>query len=483
MTWLLNTRRVVLAILTMGLFVMAARNVTDPDVWWHLRTGELILQTHHVPHSDPYSFTRLGRPWVDHEWLSQVVIYGGYRLTGWMGLILLFAAMIAASFLLVYVRCPGRPYIAALFTIWGAVASVPAWGVRPQAFSLFLGSLFLFVLDRSSRSPDVLWWTIPATILWVNLHAGYALGIALLLLFFAGEILDVGFGREAWNKAKPRLVRLAVATLACLFVVPLNPNGTRMYGYPLDTLSSPAMRRYIDEWMSPNFHLHRYLPFLGLVLALALFLPLSSRRLRPCEMLLLLVTLVGALFSVRHIPIFVLVTVPILAGLAQDCRRQPGFSLLLQSRAGPSQLKLAVNAILVLGLLMFVVVRVRYVGGHQHAIEASHFPEGAVRFISEHKPVGRMLNHYNWGGYFIWKLYPQTPVFIDGRADLYGDALMDQIAATYYLRNDWQLTLKQWDITSVVMPPDAPLITALHVLPGWRQVYADSQAAILIREP
>ena len=124
----LQARRVFVLILALGLFIMAARSVTDPDVWWHLRTGQLLLQNQNVFHSDPFSFTRFGQPWVDHEWLSQVLIFALYRGAGWGGLIAAFAALIATAFLLVFHRSAGRPYIAGAITLWGAVAAVELGG-------------------------------------------------------------------------------------------------------------------------------------------------------------------------------------------------------------------------------------------------------------------------------------------------------------------------------------------------------------------
>src|ERR1700680_2866732 len=132
----LDARRVLIAVVGLGLFAMAARGATDPDLWWHLRTGQLILENHAVFHADPYSFTRLGQPWVNHEWLSEVLLFGLYRVAGFGGLTVAFAVVISATFLQVFVRSSGRPYLAAVMTIWGAVASSPSWGVRPQMFSL-----------------------------------------------------------------------------------------------------------------------------------------------------------------------------------------------------------------------------------------------------------------------------------------------------------------------------------------------------------
>src|SRR5947208_1578448 len=277
---LLETRRVFVAVLVLGLFALAARGVSDPDVWWHLRTGQLIVESHQVPHLDPYSFTRAGQPWINHEWLSQVTIYAIYRLARWGGLIVAFAMIVATSLWMVYLRCPGCPYIAGIFMVWGATASAPSWGIRPQMFSLLLASIFLLILEHSDEHPRLLLWTAPLTVLWVNLHGGYLVGIGLTILFLVGNVLEVMFGSENWKQAAPDLRRLALVLVACLAVVPLNANGIRMYRYPLETLRSRSMQTYVDEWFSPNFHQAKELPFLCMLLAVLLALGLSPRRLR-----------------------------------------------------------------------------------------------------------------------------------------------------------------------------------------------------------
>jgi hypothetical protein len=144
--------------------------------------------------------------------------------------------------------------------------------------------------------------------------------------------------------------------------------------------------------------------------------------------------------------------------------------------------KTLVNAILLAGFLVFMVARVRYVSSRQSETEAHKLPAAAVSFIAAQRPPAPILNHYNWGGYFIWKLYPEYQVFIDGRADLYGDAFMDDLATTYYLRGDsWRNPFEKWGIRTVVLPPDAPLVTALAAQHDWKTVYADSQAVVLTK--
>jgi len=478
---LLETRRVFVIILALGLFIMAARSITDPDVWWHLRTGKLILENHKILASDPYSFTKFGQPWVDHEWLSQVLIFGLHRTAGWGALIAGFAAIIAAAYLIVFLRAPGRPYVAGVITVWGAVASIPCWGVRPQMITLLLASVWLLILERSESSPQVLWWMPLLMLLWVNLHAGYASGLAFLALFLIGDALDAAFGRGEKPLA-PRLRRLVLVSAACVAVVPLNPYGSRLYRYPFETLHSRTMQAYISEWHSPDFHQVRYLPFLLMMLT-ALVLPaLSPQRLRVRDLLLLSVTMYAALRSARHIPVYVLVAVPLLSSMIQTQLEETGKSNLFAVTGPLTRTKVVINVVLLSGFLIFTGLRLGYVIRQQPANEAREFPTAAALFLARTRPPGPLLNHYNWGGYFIWKLYPAYPVFIDGRADLYGDAFMDEFFSTYSLGGRfWRAPLEKWGIRTVVLPPDTPLVAALKTMPDWKQVFADSQATILTK--
>jgi hypothetical protein len=403
-----------------------------------------------------------------------------YRVAGWGGLIVVFAAMTAAALMLAFARSPGRPYFAALALVLGAYASAPSWGVRPHTISLLLASLFLLVLERSEENKGLLWWTVPLTLLWVNLHAEYALGIALLGIFLAGECVEAVLGCREWSNVRLRLRTLAVTTVACLMVVPFNPNGTKMYFYPIDTLRSAAMQKYIAEWASPNFHDAKYLPFAGMLMALLFLLSTSSKKVRPRDLFLLLIMTAGALRSVRHISIFVLVAVPILSDLARGLwREQRWQSATRRARSGQ---KLALNAMVLATFLVFTAVRLDRVVADQRLTEADHFPSGAVAFMASHHPPGPILNHYNFGGYFIWRLPAEYPVFIDGRADLYGDSFLADFARTYYVTGaEWRQPIERWGIRTVILPPDAPLITALRLNGGWKEIYNDSQATIVTR--
>jgi hypothetical protein len=144
----LTSKRTFLAVVFLGILALSARSVSDPDVWWHLKTGQMIAQTRTVPHTDSFSFTRAGAPWVAHEWLTELFIYGTYRIGGWGGLIVVFALMVSAAFFLVYLRSAPDPYSSGLIVLLGAWATAPVWGVRPQVVSLLLTSLWFLIVER-----------------------------------------------------------------------------------------------------------------------------------------------------------------------------------------------------------------------------------------------------------------------------------------------------------------------------------------------
>jgi len=468
------TSRVFLIVLFLGLFAMAARNVTDPDVWWHLKTGQYIAEHNSVPRTDPFSYTRAGQPWVAHEWLTDFLLYELQRIAGWGGLIVAFAAVLCATFYWLYRRCGPDPYVAGVAMLYGAWATLPIWGVRPQVLSFLLTSLWLWILERSERDRKVLWWTLPLTLLWVNLHAGFALGLALSALFILGEWIEGILARSA----KPHLRTAALIFFLDLLLVPLNPNGLRMFTYPVETLRSAAMQNYIAEWASPNFHRAEYWPFLLVVLSTFAALGWSRLQVRARDLLLLAVGLYAGLSSIRMMPLLVLIAIPL---IARSCLWDwsPSFSQRLRPAPAP---RVFANSLIVVAIAAFAGLHTLQVIQRQPEAEKQHFPAGAVAFLEAH-PAQRIFNHYDWGGYLIWRLSPATPVFIDGRADLYGKQLLDQFADTYQFKGDWRQTLQNWRIEEVLVPRDSALATGLQNSPDWTVIYQDAHSMVLTSSP
>jgi hypothetical protein len=465
----LQLHRTFAIVLFLGLFAMATRNVLDPDVWWHLKTGQWILQHWAVPHADPFSYTRLGQPWTAHEWLCEVAMYGVFRRASYGGLIVVFAAIISAAFIPLYLRCRASGIASAAVVVWGALATKVIWGVRPQILSFLLLSVWLLLLEGAEENAKLLLWTFPLTLLWVNLHGSVILGPIFIVLFVAGHVLETLRSSHA-RLANPNLRWFCLALIGDLAIIPLNPNGAPIFWYPLQTL---RLQRHISEWASPNFHNPDYAAFLLLILTTFGTLAFSRRQVRPRDTILLLATAIVALSSVRMIPLFILIAVPVIARPLGDWLAAG------KSSVSPRRAKSVVlNGGFALAMVVFAAVNTLQVIRRQSFEERNHFPAAAAAYLRQHPPAGNMFNHYDWGGYLIFQLYPQTLVFIDGRSEVYGENMMQQFLHAYYLQDGWQKPLLQWKVTTVIVPPASPLAAALREASDWSLSYQDQMAAI-----
>lgn len=458
-------------------FALAVRQSAyiDPDLWWHLQAGQDIVESQTIPRVDPYSFTKAGSEWVAHEWLSEVVMYLIYRASGWGGLLFVFSALITITLYLIYRRCDGQPYVAALAILLAAASSSPLFGIRPQMITFLLAAIFIGLLNRyaSDGQSRRLWWMIPLMFLWVNLHAGYALGLALIGLYLVSLMLD-----RKWHLA-PRLGLILIIATA---VVPLNPNGFRMFSYPFETLTSPSMAAYIEEWASPDFHKIMFLPLALLLFMLLGALALSARRAAASELFLLLVTGFGALRSARHIPIFAIIAAPILAKHVWDIMKTKGWEkYFTRPETAAAGFALVFNIIFLLAPASLALVRITHFVSNQPAYEAKNYPQAAVNFLSEHQLPGPIYNRYGWGGYLIRRLHPNYQVYIDGRADVYGDSFMFETIRTYDGHTEWRKPLERLGVRTVIIGPTAPLASLLREDTAWTKVYEDHQAIIFTR--
>ncbi|MFL6283328.1 MAG: hypothetical protein ACJ74Q_09330 [Pyrinomonadaceae bacterium] len=490
----LSARRLLTFMLMSLVFVLAVRTISDPDFWWHLRAGQLIWETRSIPHSDVFSSTFFGREWVAHEWVSEALMYAIHRAAGYAGLVVVFALVISAAMWVAlrgFAARAGHPYVAGFALLLGALAASPTWGVRPQMFSFLFASIFFAVLDGYARgeSRSKVWWLVPLTVLWVNMHAGFALGLTLIVLTIAGLLLDAWLSEgESREPVGGRVRTLAAVLVACLAAVALNPNGARLYVYPFETLTSHAMMKYINEWFSPDFHEPMFQPLALMLLATFASMCLSRERVRPSSLLLLAATAYAALRSGRNVPFFALASMPLLAEHTWMwlSRQAWGARLLKPEKTeGGSHLflKVALNVfVFVFVPLALCLVKVQHVAARRAADEAQNFPSAAVEFIRENRLPQPIFNEYGWGGYMIWKLQPDYRVYIDGRADVYGDAFMEEFLKTHDGVAAWRAPLEREGVRTVAVGPDTPLASLLRQEKDWRNVFEDKQAVIFVRD-
>ena len=490
----LSARQLIVFVFFIIIFTGAARPITDPDFWWHLKTGQYLVETKSIPHTDIFSSLHYGKEWVTHEWLSEVFIYSMYSSLGYGGLIVIFAMLITAAFLITYRRSKqltGHPYIAGFALLLGAFSTMPTWGVRPQMFSLLLAAIFLAILDRYARGErkSDSYWLVPLTVLWVNLHAGFALGLGLILLLILGRALDgLVTQRESLTNIWRSTRTLVVVWLVCLVSVVLNPNGLRIYSYPFETLKSQAMMKYITEWSSPDFHQLMFQPLAFLIFFTFGALALSGKRVSLKDLLLLSVTGLAALRSGRNVPFFALVAMPLLAEHLWDWTSNQSWGQWLnrpeQREAGKTAaLKIALN----IGLLVLVPVglaatRVAQTASNQAVVNSKQFPAAAVDFMVSRKLPQPLYNEYGWGGYLIWRAFPEYRVYIDGRADVYGDGFFEEFLMTHSGEANWQEPLNRYGVRTALVEPNTPIASLLRQQSGWQKVFEDSQAVIFTRK-
>jgi hypothetical protein len=491
-----NVKRLFAMLFALVLFVLAFTEALDPDMWWHLRTGEVILRDG-IPRQDIFSFTVPHHEWVTHEWLSQAVMWVLYRVGGFPALILFFAAIIALTFWLVYLRCGGRPYLAAFVALFAALASSLVWGSRPQIFNLLMLALFVYIVEgcrergvtmrEDERATYRNMLLLPLlTVIWANLHSGYLLGVALMGTYAIGEALQLSFGPRIERGLDWRGVRwLAVMTVASFLASILNANGYKLWIYPFLTLGSDVMQSQISEWQSPDFHDSYTWPFGLFLMAGIASWAVRTRRPSWAELLLFIGTASAALVSIRHIPIFAIVAAPVIArnlleGLSQT--RFYGFVSGERLQATPGRRR----ALLLLGgavaALVVLFGRIEFVSVLERTdkLVSERYPVAAVDFLEQEGLAGeRGFNSYNWGGYLIWR---GIPVFVDGRADVYGDEFLRRYFRTFGGQQNWQEPLDEYEVEYVLVERGGHLAVLLAAAEGWEEAYRDDVAVIFVRE-
>ncbi|HEX9074308.1 MAG TPA: hypothetical protein VF932_00950, partial [Anaerolineae bacterium] len=308
--------------------------------------------------------------------------------------------------------------------------------------------------------------------------------LAVIAVYIFGEAVEAFAVGPSHTLRHSPLLNLALVFVLCLLVVPLNPNGATMYVYPFETLGSRAMQMYIQEWFSPDFHSLEWQPFAWLLLGTLAAVALSGKRVRLTHLVLLVFLAYAGLRSARLVPIFALVAAPVLAEHIWSIleTRGPRWAWMLKSTRPTSHLMSLVNWLLLLVILAAAALRAGMVIGNQPAAEREKYPAAAVDFFKSQQFTGRLYNAYGWGGYLIWQLYPAQRVFIDGRADVYGDAFIEEFLRAYRGEADWRAPLDRFGVQVVLVEPDAPIVSKLAQDTAWRQVYEDKQAVIFRKE-
>jgi hypothetical protein len=476
----LTIERTTLIILFLLVFALAARVPVDTDTWWHLRSGETILTDGFI-RADSFSHTLNGAPWVNHSWGAQIILYTLWQAAGMTGLVIYMAGLATAGMAFIYAMSAGSTYMRAFTIILGAAAAAVFWSPRPQMLSFLLSAVVLYLLFLYVyRKVDRIWLLPPIMALWGNLHAGFAIGFIFMGAVIVGEglnrLLNPAKAALTW-RAIGRLVVIALISVAALLI---NPVGANILLVPFETVGIGALRNFIQEWNSPNFQGRETWAFIGLLLALLAAVGVARRRLNWTEFLLIGGTTFMALLAGRNIAVFVVPAVPILTFFLDDIMRERGWLITPVRRI--SGRMAFVNALLIGVVLLAAVVKTASVVLPRTVDEVmrASLPVDAVAALRADLPPGAMFNSYNWGGYLIYALR-EKPVFVDGRTDLYGDAVLTRYLNTAIGGDGWRETLDEYDIQLVVMETASGLARRLRDEPDWRAFYSDEVASVFVR--
>jgi hypothetical protein len=492
----LTFARLVALLTLVALFTMAARPSTDSDTWWHLRAGQWIVEHRAVPTADPFSHTRAGAEWKYPGWLVEVPMHWLFSRLGFAGLNLFTAFFVTLAFLFVYLTCEGHPLVRAFTLVLAGAASAIYWSARPQIVSFALASAFVYLLHLYRwRGVNRLWALVPLMALWANAHGGFAIGFILIGLTLAGQVLSLA-GR-GWSgrrgAAAPEIapgdvsgrgvLGLVGVGLACAAAVTINPSGPAMLLYPFKTVSIGVLRDFIQEWQSPDFHELRAQVFLWLLFGTLAAVGLGRQRVNFTDLLLVVGVAYLGLLAWRNAPLLSLVAPSVLtrhlAGAWEAVRAQV-------STRGQSSAPMPVRRALALHWTLLTLVTLAALAkialDAQPAANLAHvarsLPVGAADYVRRARPPGRLFNSYNFGGYLAWALYPDYPVFVDGRTDLYDDEFLREYLSVAFARPGYQATLDRYGVRLVIVEANSILGDTLARDARWAQVYQDETAVV-----
>jgi hypothetical protein len=465
------------AFLGAALFVPLREFDVDPDLWWHIKVGQDILTTHHLPTADAYSFTVHGTPWVAYEWVGEVLLGAVQRAWGLQGLLALNLALGAAIVLGLYALATLRSGNSkAAFVACGIVfyLAVVFFTLRPQMLAYVFLVLTLIILERFREGRSgTLWLLPPLFLLWVNTHGTFVVGLFAVGVYLVSGLFEMrsnGVESRRWTGAQR--VQLEMAFLASLVALTVTPYGPKLAAFPVDmAFSHPAISASIVEWQPMSFNMPVGKLFLGLVLGFLLAQVVLRPTWQLAEMALLLAGITASFLHIRFLLLFVPFGAPFLAVLLS--RWVPPYE--------PGKDKHALNALL---MILVVLAVVRFFPS-QRELEASvsqHWPVKAVQYLERNPPPGPMFNTYGYGGFLIYSLDGQNKVFIDGRAELYEHAgVLGDYGKIAGLASNALLLLRAYNVQSCLIGLKEPLATLLTASSQWHKIYADDMSVLFVR--
>jgi hypothetical protein len=473
----------------LSIALATADNFAEPDLWIHMLTGQTTLRTGHIPRFDTYSYSAVGAPWHNHEWLSQVALAFFYAHLGVFGLKLL--KLICSSILIIALAIGisasgAAARVQRLTLILSAVAISTQMQFRPQLFTFMMIAVVMMALAiEVYRGRAILWPLIPMFTLWANFHGGYivglgAMGIAAAVIFVQGWIGDAGRMSSAW--------RVALVTLGCGAATLINPFGVGLWRGVAHSVGDPLIRQVIADWVplykmilsnwrdSPKTliqYLGPMLMFGGFAAAVAM-----APDLEDAPLIAVATIFIGAAFyAARNVAVGVIaVAIPLArhASLALNRRATKVDAQPVDDHEPPG----ALMAICAIALFL--------VGGtlSNNLKTWKPMPIGALAFMQQNKLHGNLLPQFEWGSWILWHMGDAFKVYIDPRGELvYTDKQEGDYAKFFYGMEGAEKLLDAYPHDYVLMGIDTKGADLVRKNRRWQVIYQDETAVLFKRLP
>jgi hypothetical protein len=454
-------------------------SVRDPDLWWHVKTGDWIVAHLAVPHNGLFSWTAADRPWVTYSWGFEVILSRAYAWFNLMGLGLFGVVL---TLIIAYLqfwslrRLSGRFWEAWLLAACSLYTFLFVIGPRPVFVSIMFYIVLLTVLLEVNRSGQLknLYWLPAIFLVWANIHIQFVYGLFVLGLFVGCQIASRWIERTKIASVVSGPVSLPVAPLvltfgACVAATLIGPYTYHLY--QVIVLYSKAKYSYqiIIELQPLTFRLKNH--FVELLLMAGGFCAVGWRK--KLDLFKFTLMIVASFLAFRTLRDCWFVSTTAAAFIADfpapDSTRDRGESL-------------AEGGLLLATLAIFLVLMSQNFDFNERSLDRNaslEFPVDAVNYLRQHPLPGPLYNNLDWGGFLIWYM-PQFPVAIDGRNDLYGDdldRLFFEAQSALAYKNDPYLFQSGF----VLLSKKYPLATVLRLDTRFQLMYEDKIAVVFAR--
>jgi hypothetical protein len=455
----------------------------DPDTFWHIRTGQWILDNAKVPVVDFYSYTAVGEPWISAQWLAEILFALAFKVAQWRGIVILTAASCAAitALLSLYLVRNLRFSVAIGWAAITILAFIPHYVARPHIFSYILLLIWVIILFGSYDSEDFR----PSTpvlcllmILWANVHGSFTIGLLLLYIFVWFSCYEK-FVQHDYIRCRNLLLMLLAVSISAL----LTPYGVYSALLILQVMNMKFVLAHANEWLSPNFQAHPY--FLFYLVALFAAMAGLGVRLRGPRLIIFCIMIFFGLSHIRGLVMFFLLA-PIILARPISARaawfRADGQSSESAKTLDPVLFYLQRRPLTMPAIFLVLAAVVSAYSWQEINVgpPKSIAPSAAIDFVRRTGISGNVFNSSVFGSYLT---FVGIPTFIDTRIPPYSEGFVRRYVNAVTLKDidDAFRLLDEYNVRWVLLGPEAPLVKVLVRSALWDEAYSDNYSVVLVR--